>query len=372
MIHLDDATVLDLLDLPTVTERVAEAFAAWGRGTASTTQRVRAAAGGGMASAMAAVVPPFSGGKIYATRDGRFTFLNVLFDEQGRLLCTLDGTGLTRLRTPAACALAIRHLAAPGAGTAAVIGAGLHTWHHVEMLRAEMPDLGELRIHARRPEAATALVDRAVRDGIPARAAATASEAVDGADVVITVTTAREPLFPADAVADRALICAVGATKADRCEIAPEVVARCAAVVADDAVGSRTECGDLIRAEAAGGFSWDGTIELHALAAGTATAPRAGDRGPVLFETQGVAVQDVAAAGLAWERYVASHPGSDGDGGAPDGRHRPHDPSGVGSRQGREASRRLGGRPGAHHTRDLDGRHGRHQPDDPDPEEDIP
>lgn len=368
MIHLDDATVLDLLDLPAVTERVAEAFAAWGRGTASTTQRVRATAGGGMASAMAAVVPPFSGGKIYATRDGRFTFVNVLFDEQGHLLCTLDGTGLTRLRTPAACALAIRHLAVPGAGTAAVIGAGLHTWHHVEMLRAEMPQLGELRIHARRPEAATALVDRAVRDGIPACASTTASDAVDGADVVITVTTAREPLFPADVVTDRALICAVGATKADRCEIAPEVVARCTAVVADDAVGSRTECGDLIRAEAAGCFAWDGAIELHALAAGTATAPRAGDGGPILFETQGVAVQDVAAAGLAWERYRARHlGGSDGsggsngegrDGGALDGRHGPRD------------SRGLGGRQGTHHTRGLDGRHGRHQPDDPDPEED--
>lgn len=337
MHHLDDATVLDLLDMPSVTERVAEAFAAWGRGTASTTQRVRATAGGGMASAMAAVVPPFSGGKIYATRHGRFTFVNVLFDECGRLLCTLDGTGLTRLRTPAACALAIRHLASPGARTAAVIGAGLHTWHHLEMLWAELPQLGELRIHARRPDAAGALVARAVARGIPACLATRAGDAVDGAHVVITVTTSREPLFPAGVVADRALICAVGATKADRCEIAPEVVERCVAVVADDVVGSRTECGDLIRAEAAGRFAWDGAIELHALAAGTATAPRAGDGGPVLFETQGVAVQDVAAAGLAWERYRARHPGAiDGD------------------------------------RDDLDGRRGPDGPDDPDREEDIP
>src|SRR5690606_39748580 len=47
-------------------------------------------------------------------------------------------------------------------------------------------------------------------------------------------------------------------------------------------------------------------VELHAVDAGAAVVPRAGD-GPVLFETQGVAVADVAVAGLAWERYRAGH-----------------------------------------------------------------
>ena len=99
-------------------------------------------------------------------------------------------------------------------------------------------------------------------------------------------------------------MCAVGATKYDRCEIGPDVVARCAAVVCDDVAGSRVECGDLIRAAAAGEFDWDRAIELHAVLAGAAQVDRAG-AAPVLFETQGVALQDVAAAGLAWERHVA-------------------------------------------------------------------
>ena len=66
-----------------------------------------------MASAMAAVVPPYCGGKLYATHAGRFTFLNVLFDVEGELLATLDGDAVTLLRTAAASSLAIRHLAAP-------------------------------------------------------------------------------------------------------------------------------------------------------------------------------------------------------------------------------------------------------------------
>ena len=303
MTHLDDATILDLLDLPSVTDRLAGAYAAWGRHAAATTQRVRASTGAAMASAMAAVVPPFAGGKVYATVAGRFTFVIVLFDTDGRFLCTLDGDAVTRYRTPATSALAIRHLAAPGASVAALVGSGRQAWLHLAMLRDELPDLTEVRVHARSPAAADDLAKQAVDAGIPAVSAPTAAAAVDGADVVITVTASPSPLFPAEALGDGTLICAVGATKADRAELGPDVVERCAAVVADDVVGSRTECGDLVQAAAAGRFDWDRAVELADVVAGAVTVPRAAERGPVLFETQGVALQDIAAAGLAWQRY---------------------------------------------------------------------
>lgn len=302
MLHLSDDRILELLDLPSVTEAVGAAFAAWGRGEADTTQRVRSSAGGGMASAMAAVVPPYSGGKVYATKTGVFTFLNVLFDLDGRLLCTLDGDALTRFRTPAACALAIRALAAPEPTTAALIGAGRQGWYHLEMLAAELPGLTRVTVHDLRPEAAAAMVERALEAGVPAVAAATPAEAVDGADVVVTVTQSTTPLFPAAAVADRALICAVGATKYDRCEIGADVIERCSSVVCDDAVGSRVECGDLIQAADQGRFDWSRAVELRDVAAGNVHLVRAG-AAPVLFETQGVALQDVVAAGLAFERH---------------------------------------------------------------------
>lgn len=302
MLHLDDDTIAGLLDLASVEDVVWSAFAAWGRGEAATTQRVRAATGAGMASAMAAVVPPFSGGKVYATRDGRFTFVNVLFDLDGRFLCTLDGDVLTRFRTPAGCSLAIRHLAAPDVQVAALVGAGRQGWFHLEMLGHALPGLTDVRVHDVRPDAVAAIVERARAAGIPATAAASAAAAVDGAQVVVTATQATEPLFPASVVGDDTLLCAVGATKYDRCEIGADVVERCVSVVCDDVAGSRIECGDLIRAVKDGRFSWDRAVELHALAAGTAVVPRAG-AGPVLFETQGVALQDVAAAGLAWQRF---------------------------------------------------------------------
>lgn len=304
--HLDDVTVATLLDGASaeVTEAVGRAFTAWGRGEASTTQRVRSAASGQMASAMAAVVPPFSGAKVYATHEGVFTFLIALYDDRGALLCTLDGDVLTRLRTPAASALAIRNLAAPDASTAALIGAGRQGWTHMQMLAQELPDLARVAVAARFPEETAALVAEATAAGIPAVATDTPADAVAGADVIVTVTSSPTPLFPADAVSDRALICGVGATKYDRCEIDPELVARCAAVVCDDVVGSRTECGDLIAAEAAGAFEWERAVELHDLLAGNVTVARAG-AAPILFETQGVALQDVAVAALAYTRFIA-------------------------------------------------------------------
>jgi ornithine cyclodeaminase/alanine dehydrogenase-like protein (mu-crystallin family) len=305
MIHLDDATIEALLDLPGVIDVVGTAFVDWDRGRAATTQRVRASTSEAMASAMAAVAPPFSGGKLYATREGKFTFVNALFDFDGRLLCTLDGDALTAFRTPATCALAIRHLAAPRVETAALVGAGRQGWRHLQMLAGELPDVRSVRVADINPGAVESIVGRARECGIPAEPAAAAASAAAGADVIVTVTQSTSPLFPAHVLSDSALICAVGATKYDRCEIGPDVVARCTAVVCDDVIGSRAECGDLIQAHRAGAFAWDQAIELHAVLGGSVTAPRAG-RGPVLFETQGVALQDVAAAGLAWLRYNTS------------------------------------------------------------------
>jgi ornithine cyclodeaminase len=304
-LHLDDVTVASLLDPASVTDVVADAFGAWGRGEAATTQRVRSSASGMMASAMAAVVPPYSGGKLYATIDGVFTFVNVLFDDQGRFLCTLDGDVLTRLRTPAASALAIRHMAVADARTAAIIGSGRQAWPHLAMLAAELPSLERIAVWARRPAAVAALVTRAVERGIPAVAARSAAEAAEGSDVVVTVTASAEPVVPCEAVTDRTLLCAVGATKYDRRELNAATVSRCAAVVCDDAVGSRVECGDLIGAVADGAFNWADVLELHDVVAGNITVPRAGDA-PVLFETQGVALQDVAVAALAYRRHLES------------------------------------------------------------------
>ncbi|HSL59514.1 MAG TPA: hypothetical protein VK866_16830 [Acidimicrobiales bacterium] len=306
MPHLDEDTVAALLDPDEVADVTAQVFAELGRGEAATTVRVRARTPGAMASAMAAAVPSLgvTGGKVYATVDGRFTFHVVLFDLEGRVLCTLDGGPLTDVRTPALSAVAIDHLARPGARTAAVLGTGRAARPHLEMLARRLP-LDEVRVWGRRSDAAAALAAAGEAAGAPVTVADTAEAAVDGVDVVVTVTSANEPVVDADAIADHALVCAVGATKPERCELDPQLFARAAAVVTDSIEGAPAECGDLQHAVAAGTFAWDRLVDLADLLAGRVEVPRAGIAGPVVFETQGVAIQDVAAGALVWRRHQA-------------------------------------------------------------------
>jgi ornithine cyclodeaminase/alanine dehydrogenase-like protein (mu-crystallin family) len=300
--HIDDVAVDRLLSLSSIYGAVNVALKDWGNGDAANTIRVRASAKGQMASAMAAVAPPYSGGKVYATKDGVFTFLNVLFDDQGNLLCTLDGDVLTRLRTPVLCQIAIEKFAPINANKGAIIGAGRQGRLHLEMMIDSVKTLESINIYDPRNEAAQVLVDLANSRGIAAQIAKTPSAAIDGAQIVVTLTPATEPLFEAEEVNSEALICAVGSTKYDKCELPPKLMARAASVVCDDVEGSKIECGDLIRAVDEGFFSWGNAIEFKDVCADKIKTPRA-NKSIVVFETQGLALQDVAAAGVAWEKF---------------------------------------------------------------------
>lgn len=307
MHHFDDADVTELLDHDELVRALATAFADLGSGRAATTVRVRARTDDAMASAMAAAVPLLgvTGGKVYATVDGRFTFHVVLFDLDGHLLCTMDGAALTEARTPALSAVVIDRLAREGSRTAAVLGTGREAVPHLQMLAGAL-DLDEVRVWGRRSDAADEVTARAVRRGVPAVAVADPVTAVRDADVVVTVTSADEPIVPASAIADHALVCAVGATKPQRCEIDPLLFGRASTVITDSLEGAPYECGDLIHAVERGVLRWDEVLDLADVLSGGVEVARAGTDGPIVFETQGVALQDVAAAALVWRRAVAS------------------------------------------------------------------
>lgn len=305
--HFDDADVTELLDHGELATALERAFTDLGTGRAATTVRVRARTDDGMASAMAAAVPSLgvTGGKIYATVDGRFTFHVVLFDLDGHMLCTMDGAALTEARTPALSAVAIERFARSGARIAAVLGTGREAVPHLQML-ARTLDLDEVRVWGRRPDATDEVTARAVRRGVPAVAAVDAVSAVRDADVVVTVTSADAPIVPAEAFADHALVCGVGATKPQRCELDPELFRRATTVVTDSLAGAPDECGDLIHAVDAGTVAWGDVLDLADVLAGRHCVDRAGTDGPTVFETQGVAIQDVVAAALVWRAAVTS------------------------------------------------------------------
>ena len=130
------------------------------------------------------------------------------------------------------------------------------------------------------------------RRGIAARATG-AREAVTDADVVVTVTAASAPLFDGEWLADGALVCGVGSTKATRRELDATTVRRALLIVTDSVEGAHTEAGDLIAAAADGILDWSQVMGLDQFIAEQPALPTSGIR---LFESQGVAIEDVVGA----------------------------------------------------------------------------
>ncbi len=301
MVHLEDATIETLIDLPTMTDRLEEAWLDLAKGEASTTLRVRTGVDKLLASAMAAALPNrgVAGGKLYIHHPNGFDFVVVLFSADGGVLATLDANALTAVRTAAASAVAMRHLAPAGAHIGAVLGTGLQsTWHAAAL--AQETGLDELRLWGRTPQRVAELSAWCSDHDIPRTVVADANDAVDGADVVCTVTASYTPLFDGARLAEQALVCAVGATKPDRRELDQATVARASVIVADGVDGAKNEAGDLIQAGEA--VDWSRVIDMKDIVAGTADLPSQ-PRGIVLFESQGIALQDMAAAALAYERW---------------------------------------------------------------------
>jgi ornithine cyclodeaminase/alanine dehydrogenase-like protein (mu-crystallin family) len=303
--HVSDADVEASTDLRGVTDELAVALIDVSQATASTTVRVRAHSRGSDASAMAAIYPRrrVGGGKLYMNGTEGRSFLIALFDAvDGRLLATFDGEVITAERTAAATALGIRRMACSGSRTAALFGTGVQAaWQALAI--AQETELDDLRIVGRSANRVTELVTWCRGRGIPARRV-DAFEAVVGADVVVTATSSYDPLFDGDWLSDGTLVCGVGSTKAARRELDVRTVARAGIVVTDSIEGARWEAGDLIGAAEAGCFDWSQLVGIeHLLADDAITMPTHGIR---LFESQGVAIEDVVGAWHAYHRLGMS------------------------------------------------------------------
>ncbi|MGW1885652.1 ornithine cyclodeaminase family protein [Streptomyces sp. NPDC001970] len=234
----------------------------------------------------------------------RITGSHLLLDGEALVpLALFDGAALTALRTPAVSAVALRHLAAPGAGHAVLFGAGAQAHGHLEAALAVLP-LTRVTVVAPRREPAEELAAHARTRGLDARTG-TPDDVAD-ADLVLCCTTARRPLFDGRLVPDHATVIAVGSHEPDARETDTALVRRSAVYVEARTAAGR-EAGDLIVPETEGVIGPDhirGT--LAELVTGRATAA-AGC--PQLFKSVGMAWEDLAVA-AAVHRAATSRPGS--------------------------------------------------------------
>ena len=205
----------------------------------------------------------------------------------------LDGGYLTDLRTGAAGGVAARHLAPQRVERVAVIGNGAQARYQVEGLAEVRPGFAEVRVWGRNPAHSRSVTDdlqARLGDGCVVNGLASVREAVEGADVVITCTAAREPLVDASWLAPGAHVTAVGSDGEGKQELDPEILRRADVLVVDSAEQCLT-LGELQHAPDQAGRA----VELGAVCDGRATG-RTGAGQLSVCDLTGVGVQDVAAA----------------------------------------------------------------------------
>lgn len=203
--------------------------------------------------------------------------------ETGEPLVSMDGRLITELRTAAVSAVATKHLARPDAGVLAILGAGVQAGSHLAALRL-VRTFREVRVWS--PRRAQAFAEE-----FGVRAAASAEDAVRGADVVVTATTSQTPVLRGEWLSPGAHINAVGAPRPDWRELDDEVLRR-ARVYVDSREAALKESGDVIAAGKIDG-------ELGEVVAGTVPGRNSADD-VTLFKSLGMAVEDVASAVLVY------------------------------------------------------------------------
>jgi len=231
-----------------------------------------------------------------------------LFDgETGATLAVMNASPITAIRTAACSAVATRLLARDDARELAVIGAGHQAAPHVEAMRAVRP-FERIRIASRNPEHARRLA--ATIDGV--EAAGSVEEAVSGADVVVTVTSAAEPVVRREWLRPGAHVNAVGACFPHARELDSATVAESSFFV-DRRESAENEAGDYLLALADGAIA-PGHIkaEIGDVLVGAHPGRTSPDELTV-FESLGLAVEDLAAAEYLLARARATGRGTEVD-----------------------------------------------------------
>ena len=229
----------------------------------------------------------------------------LLFEaEHGCLRAILDATSVTAIRTAAVSGLATRLLAREDAGDLALLGSGVQAASHLRAMRA-VRTLRSVRVWSRSREAAQRFAEReGATAGVPIEVCGTARKAVQGADIICTTTAAREPVLEGAWIPPGAHVNAVGACIPTARELDTEAVRR-ARLFVDSRESALAEAGDFLIPRAEGVLTDDHILgELGEVVVGRVPG-RSNPDEVTLFESLGLAIEDLAAARHIYEKGVA-------------------------------------------------------------------
>jgi len=223
--------------------------------------------------------------------------------ETGQPLALMDSMEITVLRTGAATAVAARHLARPDARVATIVGCGHQGRIQLAALARVRPLERAYAVDTDTTVARRFAEETSARLALDVRPAGSVADVAPLSDICVTCTPSRTPLLRREHVAGGTFIAAVGADNEDKVEIDPALMA--AGTIVVDSLEQCATIGDLHHALALGVVSM---ADVHAVLADVVVGRKPGRTSAdeiTIFDSTGVAIEDVAAAAVVYERALA-------------------------------------------------------------------
>jgi alanine dehydrogenase len=228
--------------------------------------------------------------------------------ETGALLAVLDGRFITEARTAAVSAVSARLLATDAASVLAIIGSGVQARSHLQALECAF-ELSQVRVWSPTPQHQMAFLED-MESSTHAKLVGTdsAEQAVQGADLVVLATASSEPVVQNEWIKAGAHVISVGACRPDQREMDPALVQR-GRLFVDSRAAALAESGDVVLGIQERRFTASHIAgEIGELIAGKVEGRRS-PRDVTIFKSLGLAVEDVAAADLAYRRAITQDVG---------------------------------------------------------------
>ncbi len=307
---LTEKDITELLDIETAIAAVEEVLRDQAEGYATNRSRYRVAMPASQLHVMAAGDKRLgvTGLKVYTASRKGARFLVLLYDaESGDMLAMIEADRLGQMRTGAASGVATKYMARESADTIGCFGTG---WQAESQLMAvcavrKIKSIAVYGRNAERREGFARKMTSLLR--VEVTPAVTPEEAAGGRSIVITATSAREPVVKGEWLDPGTHLNVVGSNFLSKSEVDVETIKRASIIAVDSIEQSKVEAGDLMPAIERGVIRWESITELGRIIAGRERGRASGDD-ITMFKSNGIALEDIATAlrvyDLARERRV--------------------------------------------------------------------
>ena len=316
-LFLTEQDVTELLTMEDTLAAVEAVFKSQAAGDATNEPRRRLRTGGAVLQVMSGAVSNFGeyrgllGLKSYVVTRNKARFYVNLYDaESGEMIALVEADKLGQMRTGAASGVATKYLSRAGAKTVGVYGTGWQAQSQIEAVCVAR-EIESVKVYSRSPENRERFCREMIArlGGVKIAPVESPEEAAD-ADVIITITTSREPVLHGAWLRPGTHVNAAGGNSILRRELDDEAVRRSSFIAVDSIDQAKIEAGELVTAVEKGLLTWERVRELRYVVSGDMRG-RTGDDQITLFKSLGVAIEDVATAAVLYRKAKEQNVGKE-------------------------------------------------------------